>query len=103
MGGVAVAWGWPCVVEASIDSATSKTSFSGRRLHKRTGTVNILIGCPRTQFVYYLQTPHLPPSLAQCLQYLQFLHAWQGSAPVHVAEKKSETAYVLKMKLSKTI
>ena len=33
----------------------------------------------------YLQTPHFPPSLAQCLQYLQFLQAWQGSAPVQVA------------------
>jgi hypothetical protein len=33
----------------------------------------------------YLQTPHLPPSLAQCLQYLQFLQALHGSAPVHVA------------------
>jgi hypothetical protein len=37
----------------------------------------------------YLQTPHFPPSLAQCLQYLQFLQAWQGSAPVHVAENMS--------------
>ena len=34
----------------------------------------------------YLQTPHFPPSFAQCLQYLQFLHAWQGSEPVQVAE-----------------
>jgi hypothetical protein len=33
----------------------------------------------------YLQTPHLPPSFAQCRQYLQFLHALQGSLPVHVA------------------
>jgi len=33
----------------------------------------------------YLQTPHFPLSLAQCLQYLQFLQAWQGSAPVQVA------------------
>lgn len=32
--------------------------------------------------VDYLQTPHFPPSLAQCLQYLQFLQAWQGSEPV---------------------
>lgn len=31
-----------------------------------------------------LQTPHLPPSLAQCLQYLQFLQALQGSPPVQV-------------------
>ncbi len=24
---------------------------------------------------YFLQTPHFPPSFAQCLQYLQFLQA----------------------------
>ena len=41
-----------------------------------------------------LQTPHVPPSLAQCLQYLQFLHALQGSEPVHVAEYKFVTEYV---------
>ena len=35
---------------------------------------------------FYLHTPHLPPSFAQCLQYLQFLHAWHGSAPVQVDE-----------------
>src|SRR2546429_3929415 len=39
----------------------------------------------RTHPGSYLQTPHFPPSLAQCLQYLQFLQAWQGSAPVQVA------------------
>ena len=35
----------------------------------------------------YLYTSHFPPSLAQCLQYLQFLQAWQGSEPVQVDEK----------------
>jgi hypothetical protein len=40
----------------------------------------------------YLQTPHLPPSLAQCRQYLQFLQAWHGSEPVHVAECRVEAA-----------
>jgi hypothetical protein len=40
-----------------------------------------------TNSVTYLQTPHLPPSLAQCRQYLQFLQALQGSEPVHVAEE----------------
>ncbi len=39
----------------------------------------------QTRLRRYLQTPHLPPSFAQCLQYLQFLQAWQGSAPVQVA------------------
>src|SRR5215469_163524 len=34
----------------------------------------------------YLHTPHLPPSFAQCLQYLQFLQALHGSEPVHVDE-----------------
>jgi hypothetical protein len=29
----------------------------------------------------------VPPSFAQCLQYLQFLHALHRSEPVHVAEK----------------
>lgn len=33
----------------------------------------------------YLHTPHLPPSFAQCLQYLQFLHALQFLAPMHLA------------------
>jgi hypothetical protein len=32
-----------------------------------------------------LQTPHVPPSFAQCLQYLQFLQALHGLAPVQVA------------------
>src|SRR5579872_1272050 len=32
-----------------------------------------------------LQIPHVPPSFAQCLQYLQFLQAWHGSEPVQVA------------------
>jgi len=32
--------------------------------------------------------PQVPPSFAQCLQYLQFLHALHGSLPVHV-EKDS--------------
>jgi hypothetical protein len=36
-----------------------------------------------------LQTPHAPPSLAQCLQYLQFLQALHGSAPVQVAKNTS--------------
>ncbi len=35
--------------------------------------------------ITYLQTPHFPPSLEQCLQYLQFLHALQFFEPVHVA------------------
>jgi hypothetical protein len=39
----------------------------------------------------YLQTPHLPPSLAQCRQYLQFLHALQGSLPVHVAAENTSS------------
>lgn len=33
----------------------------------------------------YLQTPQLPPSFAQCLQYLQFLQALQEALPVQVA------------------
>lgn len=33
----------------------------------------------------HLQTPQVPPSLAQCLQYLQFLHALQLPEPVQVA------------------
>lgn len=42
--------------------------------------------------MYYLrlQTPHVPPSLAQCLQYRQELQAWQGSAPTQVAKWKPE-------------
>jgi hypothetical protein len=34
-----------------------------------------------------LQMPQLPPSFAQCLQYLQFLHALHGSLPVQVANE----------------
>jgi hypothetical protein len=33
-----------------------------------------------------LQTPQVPPSLAQCLQYLQFLQAEQLAEPVQVAQ-----------------
>jgi hypothetical protein len=39
----------------------------------------------------YLQTPHLPPSLAQWRQYLQFLQALQGSLPVHVAAENTSS------------
>lgn len=35
---------------------------------------------------YFLHTPQVPPSLAQCLQYLQFLQARQFALPVQVAE-----------------
>jgi hypothetical protein len=34
---------------------------------------------------YFLQTLHVPPSLAQCLQYLQFLQALQFAPPEQVA------------------
>jgi len=44
----------------------------------------------------YLQTPHFPPSFAQCLQYLQFLQAWQGSAPVQVAAKMSNESWLMR-------
>jgi hypothetical protein len=39
----------------------------------------------------HLQTPHLPPSLAQCRQYLQFLQALQGSLPVHVEAENTSS------------
>ena len=32
-----------------------------------------------------MHTPHFPPFFAQCLQYLQFLHALQFFEPVQVA------------------
>ena len=41
--------------------------------------------CSKCVIEFYLQTPHVPPSLAQCLQYLQFLHALQFLAPLQVA------------------
>jgi len=44
----------------------------------------------------YLQTPHFPPSLAQCLQYLQFLQAWQGSAPVQVAAEVPNGTWLMR-------
>ena len=36
-------------------------------------------------YINHLHTPQLPPSFAQCLQYLQFLHALQAREPVQVA------------------
>jgi hypothetical protein len=39
----------------------------------------------------HLHTPHSPPSLAQCRQYLQFLQALQGSLPVHVAAENTSS------------
>jgi len=33
------------------------------------------------------QTPQVPPCFAQCLQYLQFLQAWQLAAPTHFAAR----------------
>ena len=38
----------------------------------------------RKDSAYRLQIPHVPPSFAQCLQYLQFLQALQGSLPLQV-------------------
>jgi hypothetical protein len=38
----------------------------------------------------FLHTPQVPPSFAQCLQYLQFLHALQGSLPVQVEREAPE-------------
>lgn len=43
----------------------------------------------------YLHIPHFPPSFAQCLQYLQFLHALQGSDPVQVDEGDAKESSVL--------
>jgi hypothetical protein len=40
---------------------------------------------PPVSYVRLLHTPQVPPSFAQCLQYLQFLQAWHGSEPVQVA------------------
>src|SRR6267378_6631257 len=66
----------------------SRTANSKRKAAEVTPqTVN-----PRS----YLQTPHFPPSLAQCLQYLQFLQAWQGSAPVQVAAKMSGGIWLMR-------
>jgi hypothetical protein len=39
-----------------------------------------------------LHTPHVPPSFAQCLQYLQFLQALHGSLPVQVEKEPSVIA-----------
>ena len=44
------------------------------------------VGHGRRRHRCHLQTPHFPPSFAQCLQYLQFLQALHGSEPVHVAK-----------------
>jgi hypothetical protein len=44
-----------------------------------------------TRRAVHLQTPHLPPSLAQCRQYLQFLQALQGSLPVHVEAENTSS------------
>jgi hypothetical protein len=35
--------------------------------------------------IYFLQTLQVPPSAWQCLQYLQFLQAWQLAPPEQVA------------------
>jgi hypothetical protein len=51
----------------------------------------------------YLHTPHFPPSLAQCRQYLQFLHALQGSLPVHVAEENTYSGIRVRSKTDKNI
>jgi hypothetical protein len=47
----------------------------------------------RQESPYRLQTPHVPPSFAQCLQYRQFLHALHGSLPVHVAHVWGRTRW----------
>lgn len=48
-----------------------------------------LYRCAVNCAAFRLHTPHVPPSLAQCLQYLQFLHAVHGVLPVHVPKLAS--------------
>jgi hypothetical protein len=49
----------------------------------------------------HLQTPHFPPSFAQCLQYLQFLQALHGVDPVQVDENASGSRAVPTIKTRK--
>jgi hypothetical protein len=51
--------------------------------HSRGASLQASLAGSRIQ-VGPLQTPHFPPSFAQCLQYLQFLQALHGSEPVQV-------------------
>jgi hypothetical protein len=44
----------------------------------------VILGRLAINRLYYLQTPHVPPSWEQCLQYLQFLQALQLLLPVHL-------------------
>ena len=57
-----------------------------------------LIFCSRhSLYIHCLrQTPQVPPSLAQCLQYWQFLQALQGVLPVNVAKKTSAERLTVK-------
>src|ERR1700676_1451468 len=65
--------------------------------NRKTSVLVFLIPISVLRGTVYLQTPHFPPSFAQCLQYLQFLHALQGSAPVQVAEKASSGIWLRRM------
>lgn len=68
-------------VSFNLSSLFKDDAFTGLRLE-------ILHQCARARS-RSLHTPHVPPSFAQCLQYLQFLHAWHGSLPVQVANDAS--------------
>jgi len=60
--------------------------FEGRKMTSAKDCTTPSLNHPGLTFANYLHTPHLPPSLAQCLQYLQFLQALHDLEPVQVAD-----------------
>jgi hypothetical protein len=77
---------------AGVLSSLTDRIFAGDWIHKRfAGSSG---RCPdaltECDYADRLQTPQVPPSLAQCLQYLQSLHALHGSAPTQVVNEAPE-------------
>jgi hypothetical protein len=89
------------------ENGESREMFGGHLYSQRTLRTHRLLSGPRGYYwslsaLFFLHTPHFPPSLAQCLQYLQFLQAWQGSAPVQVAAEVPDGIWPMRRIDSKT-
>ena len=82
----------PGLRECAQRSGLSFVRFT--RLRHFDGAVDRALKAILGDYADLLHTPQVPPSLAQCLQYLQFLHALHGSAPTQVANEAPEAIVI---------
>lgn len=70
-----------------------RVTTMSRTIHNKIKKRDIPKGCCVGSIsIYFLQTPQVPFSLAQCLQYLQFLHAVHVLDPVQAASGERPAA-----------